>query len=250
MKPARRKACRRRARGPSSSPARPPSRSTRSRWAEAGEEARGLGCRAPEEDVCRRRPLALPAQLDRFRSEVRLVARAKALRDSRCPSTNACSPSGAWAGDSEYGRPGRARGSEGAVAVMLVDRWRLLLARRERLHAPRAAHVHGDPGGRDDRLSRSSWSRRRTRMRDMNQEFQAQTQARTALERVPPRGALRLARPIPSALRAAVTLTYVPAGVCPPSGGIQVDAGAPSRTGRAGTASTALPAPRAARRRA
>ena len=55
----------------------------------------------------------------------------------------------------------------------------------------------------------------------MNQEFQAQTQARTALERFRREGhAACKADPVGAAN--AVTLTYVSAGTCPASGGIQV----------------------------
>jgi prepilin-type N-terminal cleavage/methylation domain-containing protein len=55
----------------------------------------------------------------------------------------------------------------------------------------------------------------------MNQEFQAQTQARTALERFRREGhAACKADPIGAAN--AITLTYVTAGSCPASGGTQV----------------------------
>jgi prepilin-type N-terminal cleavage/methylation domain-containing protein len=55
----------------------------------------------------------------------------------------------------------------------------------------------------------------------MNQEFQAQTQARTALERFRREGhAACKADPVGAA--DAITLTYVSAGSCPASGGIQV----------------------------
>jgi prepilin-type N-terminal cleavage/methylation domain-containing protein len=55
----------------------------------------------------------------------------------------------------------------------------------------------------------------------MNQEFQAQTQARTALERFRREGhAACKADPVGAA--AAITLTYVSSGSCPASGGIQV----------------------------
>jgi prepilin-type N-terminal cleavage/methylation domain-containing protein len=55
----------------------------------------------------------------------------------------------------------------------------------------------------------------------MNQEFQAQTQARTALERFRREGHAAC-KADPVGVAAAVTLTYVSAGVCPASGGIQV----------------------------
>jgi len=55
----------------------------------------------------------------------------------------------------------------------------------------------------------------------MNQEFQAQTQGRTALERFRREGHAAC-KATPVGVADAVTLTYVSAGTCPASGGIQV----------------------------
>ena len=55
----------------------------------------------------------------------------------------------------------------------------------------------------------------------MNQEFQAQTQARTALERFRREGHAAC-KADPAGPAASVTLTYVTAGSCPASGGTQV----------------------------
>ena len=55
----------------------------------------------------------------------------------------------------------------------------------------------------------------------MNQEFQAQTQARTALERFRREGHAAC-RADPAGATATITLTYLSAGSCPATGGIQV----------------------------
>jgi type II secretory pathway pseudopilin PulG len=55
----------------------------------------------------------------------------------------------------------------------------------------------------------------------MNQEFQAQTEARTALERFRREGHAAC-RADPAGASATVTLTYVTSGSCPASGGSQV----------------------------
>ena len=55
----------------------------------------------------------------------------------------------------------------------------------------------------------------------MNQEFQAQTQARTALERFRREGHAAC-RADPAGATATITLTYLSAGSCPASGGVQV----------------------------
>ena len=55
----------------------------------------------------------------------------------------------------------------------------------------------------------------------MNQEFQAQTQARTALERFRREGHAAC-RADPAGATSTITLTYLTAGSCPASGGIQV----------------------------
>lgn len=55
----------------------------------------------------------------------------------------------------------------------------------------------------------------------MNQEFQAQTQARTALERFRREGHAAC-KADPAGATATITLTYVSAGSCPATGGIQV----------------------------
>lgn len=55
----------------------------------------------------------------------------------------------------------------------------------------------------------------------MNQEFRAQTQARTALERFRREGHAAC-KANPAGPAASVTLTYVTAGSCPTSGGTQV----------------------------
>jgi len=55
----------------------------------------------------------------------------------------------------------------------------------------------------------------------MNQEFQAQTQARTALERFRREGHAAC-KADPAGATASITLTYLSAGSCPASGGTQV----------------------------
>jgi len=55
----------------------------------------------------------------------------------------------------------------------------------------------------------------------MNQEFQAQTQARTALERFRREGH-SACKAAPSGPASTITLTYVTSGSCPASGGTQV----------------------------
>ena len=55
----------------------------------------------------------------------------------------------------------------------------------------------------------------------MNQEFQAQTQARTALERFRREGH-SACRADPAGATSSITLTYLSAGSCPASGGVQV----------------------------
>jgi prepilin-type N-terminal cleavage/methylation domain-containing protein len=55
----------------------------------------------------------------------------------------------------------------------------------------------------------------------MNQEFQAQTQARTALERFRREGHAAC-RVDPAGATSSITLTYLSAGSCPASGGVQV----------------------------
>ena len=119
----------------------------------AGEEARRLGLRAPEAHACSRRPLALPAQLDRLRSGVRLVARSRGPADARVRRQTRAVPLGRRRRQRGR-RPGRARRtsrrSRGDARRAVAH----APGRRKRLHPARAAHLDGDPADDHGRLHR------------------------------------------------------------------------------------------------
>ena len=211
----------------------------------AREEAQCLGLGTSEAHACGRRPLALPAQLDRLRSEVRLVARHGGPERLSSPSTSASRPSGASAATARPwpGKPSstsRPRRGDARRALAHAP------GGRERLHAARAADLDGDPPDHHDRLHRPS----RLDLQGGAQHEQplpGPDRGPARVDQAAPRGALReprrgrcQAHPGPSARR---SLSTRPVRLRAPA---RRSPGARFRTGRAATVSGAMSAPPAA----